>query len=402
MGIDQRVWTCLESGGFGVDATSGEFPQATDGIEHTSCKIDFNIPRDDAAHRSGRSKVTRLSGKKDVKFSFETYIIPTEPTGNNPNLPDSHPMLLSVFGACAEGDTSKKVYTLARTSTTSFRLLEEGTHFSRLAVGCVCDTVTFTLPGDGKAMVKFEGFGQDAFFCGESTLSIGATANTLTLQTGHGSRFEVGGYVDVIDKDDGDTVKAQSREITGINGDVLTVDGAVITADTSDIVIGSTPNAFTAEPSENALLGLKGSFETDNFGTIDADLLSAEISVKNNYSPRANTYGTSKITGFLADKRREVSVKLEILLTKDNVDFYTTNKVFTADGLTITLEPQDIPAPAVSDGDARTFTFSMPRVEFNVSALEQPSDGPIKLTLEGTCLSTDTETQGAELSLEIS
>lgn len=508
LGIDQRVWIVTETGPYGSAATGGLFPAATDAIEHVSSKIDFSIPREDTAHRSGRSKVSRLSGKKEVKFSFESYIVPSAPNGSSqPQLPDSHPMLLSAFGAVDVTDPATIAYSLARVGAYSFRMLEEGTHFSRLAVGCVADSVTFSLPGDGKAMLKFEGFGQDAHIAGQSTLAeaitgsavaasvtiqtltytadatgqsgnsitiaytAGATAgsevvtvtgNAISVQiatgvstgtqvkaavdasiaaaalvnvtgasgtaqtapvtatyltgglgtndfkvaSGHGGRFDVGSYVDVIDKDDGNTLKNTGRLIsargTGVNTDIFTVSGAVLSAsDAADIVIGAAPTAYTATASENALLGLKGSFSTAALGTIDADLLSAEIAIKNNYTPRANSYGKSAITGFLSDKRREVTVKLDILLTKDNFEFYSNNKVFTVDNLTIVLQPQDIPAPQVSDATGRTVTFRLPRVEFNVPSLEQPSDGPIKLTIEGTALSTDVSTANAEMTMSI-
>jgi hypothetical protein len=401
VGVDQRLWLKTETGGFGKLATGGLFPVAADGLEHVNAKIEFNIPREDAAHRSGRSRVVRLSGKKEVKFSYEGYIVPGEPSGNNPTLPDIHPLLLSAFGSCDESDPSKKLYQLTRASATSFRFLEEGSHFSRLAVGCVADSITFTLPGDGKAMVKVEGFGQDVYSAGQSTLAAAVVAsNDLVVATGEGQRFEVGSYVDVIDKDDGVTRTAASRKITAIVGDTLTVDGAVISADQDDIVIGAAPD-FAADSSENALLGLKGSLSTGSFGTLDCDLLSAEITLKNNYTPKSFIYGKDSICGFIADKRRDVSLKFDILLTKDNYDFYQRNKNFIADSVEITLAPQEIQGPILAPA-GRTFTFRFSKVEFNIPQIEQPGDSYIKLSLEGVALATDINTGNNEFELEIS
>jgi hypothetical protein len=400
VGLDQRLWIVTETGGYGTAATGGTAPLATNGIEHTAAKIEFNIPREDAAHRSGRSRVSRLSGKKEVKFSFEGYIIPGTPNGSDePTLPDAHPMLLSAFGAYNQTDPAKIVYSLARSNTASFRMLEEGSHFSRLAVGCVADSITFSLPGDGKAMLKVEGFGSDVFSAGQATLDGAVTTNTLVLATGQGARFEKNALVDVIDKDDGNTRKAASRKITAISGDTLTVDGAAITADSGDIVIGAAPD-FTADSSENALLGLKGDVSTGSFGSLGCDLLSAEITLKNNYTPKTMTYGKDAACGFIADKRREVSLKLDILLTKDNYDFYQSNKNFTADNVEITLQPQEIPGP-INSSAGRTFTFKFSKVEFNVPQIEQPADGFVKLSLEGVALASDINNVNDEFSLEI-
>lgn len=402
VGLDQKFWMTKETGGYGDQASGGLIPIATDAIEHTSGSLDFKIPREDSATRSGRSVVTRLSGKRSVKFSMENYIIPGTPDGSNhPTLPDSHLLLLSAFGICTETDVTKKVYSLGHASTTSIRVLEEGTHFSRLAYGCVVDALTFTLPGDGKAMMKSEGFGQDVKVAGESALAADSTAsNTLTVATGEGSRYEVGAYVDVIDQVDGSTRKAASRKITAISGDALTVAGSALTAVTGDYVIGAAPD-FTADSSENALLGLQGTFTTALLGTIDCQLISAEISLKNNYTQKDFLYGTSEICGFIADKRRNVGIKLEVLLTKANFAFYMNNKKFLADDLTITLAPQDIPAP-INSATGRTWKFHFPRVEFDVPSIEQPADGYVKLTLDGTALATSTNTLDTEMTLEIS
>jgi hypothetical protein len=401
LGLDQKFWMIQETGGYGDAATGGLVPTSAGAFEHTTGNIQFNIPREDGTSRSGRSVVYRLSGKREVKVTMETYIIPGTPDGSNhPTLPDTHLLLLSVFGAIDESDPTKKVYKLGSSAATSIRMLEEGTHFSRLASGVVMDSVTFSLPGDGKAMMKFEGFGQDVKVAGQALLANDVTAsNDLPVETGMGGRYELGAYVDVIDGTDGSTRKAASRKITAIVGDTLTVDGAAITATTGDYVIGAAPD-FVADSGEHALIGLQGTFQTTLLGTVDCELISAEISLKNNYTQKNFLYGTSKICGYIPDKRRSVSVKLEVLLSQKNFDFYMNNKKFLADNLTITLAPSDIPSP-MDSATGRTVSFKFPKVEFNVPNLEQPSDGYVKLTLEGTAMAVDANTLNTEMTLEI-
>lgn len=402
VGLDQKIWMTAETGGFGAAATGGLFPTGTDAIEHTTASVDFTIPRDASATRSGRSVVTRLSGKRQVKFSLESYIIPGTPDGSqHPTLPDSHLLMLSAFGICNQTNPAVIEYQLGHASTNSIRVLEEGTHMSRLAYGCVIDTLTFTLPGDGKAMMKAEGFGQDVKVAGQTLIAATATAtNVLTLTTGEGARFEVGAYVDVIDATDGSTRIAAARQISAADTSSITVGGAAITAAIGSIVIGAAPD-FSADSSADALLGLQGTFTTALMGTVDCQLMSAEISIKNNYTQKDFLYGTSEICGFIADKRRDVSIKLEVLLTKDNFEFYMNNKQFLADNLSITLAPQDIPAP-INSATGRTWTFSFPRVEFNVPAIEMPADGYMKLTLDGVAMAVDTNTLDTEMTLNIS
>jgi hypothetical protein len=402
VGLDQRLWIVAEVGGYGKAATGGLFPIAANGLEHISAKIDFMIPREDSKSRSGRSRVSRHSGKKEAKFSYEGYIIPGTPDGSNhPTLPDVHPMLLSAFGSVDLSNPAQIVYGLTRSTTTTFRFLEEGSHFSRLCVGCVADTVSFMLPGDGKAMMKVEGFGQDVISSGESVAAtLGTAVNAIAVATGTGQRFEVNSYIDIVDPTDGNTRLAASRIITGIAGDTLTFDGAAVTFPVGAMVIGAAPD-FVATSGENALLGLKGDVSTASFGSLGCDILSAEITLKNNYTQRKMNYGNDTSCGFIADKRRDVNLKLEILLTKSNFDFYQRNKSFIADSVTIVLQPQLIPAP-INSPTGRTMTFHFNKVEFNVPQIEMPADGFVKLTLEGVALATGTNTVNNEVSLTIS
>lgn len=403
VGLDQKFWLAMETGGYGDAATNAPGVPTSGGLGHLNGNIEFNIPRENSAYRSARSVVTRLSGKKEVKWGLETYIVPGTPDmSNHPTLPDAHPMLLTAFGKVDQTDPTEIVYSFVRTSLASFRMLEEGSHFSRIAVGCVCDTVSFSLPGDGKATMKFDGFAQDTYVAGQSLVASTVTgSHSVPVTTGQGARFELGSWVDVIDGTDGNTSKVTTpRQVTGISTDTLTLSGAVVTLATGDIVIGYAP-AFDGDGAENALLGLRGSFTTAAFGTVDCQLMKADIMIKNNYTPKSQYYGTSKICGFVPDKRREVTVKLEILLTKSNFEFYMNNKNFIADDLTIVLQPQDIPAP-IHAALGRTLTFNMPKVEFNVPKLEQPADGLVKLTLDGICLATDIDNTDTEMTLTIS
>jgi hypothetical protein len=412
LGVDQKVWLSLETGGYGDAATGGQIPAATGAIEHSAIGIKFNIPREDSPSRSGRSLVTRLSGKKEVDVSFEGHIIPGDPDGSNhPTLPPMHPLLLSAFGIVDQTDVTKVVYRLARLSSNSFRMLEEATHYTRLATGCVMDKMTFTLPGDGKAMVKAEGFGQDVYVAGEATVSVTQVGGgqTFPVANGKGQLFELGSLIDIVDMTDGTTYKTgpNGRKVTLVTpgtlsaDDIVTVDGAALPAlNSGDIVCGHAPSTYAPLMADKALLGLKGSFTVAGLSVAN-ELTSAEISITNNFTKKNFVYGTSKITGYVPDKRRAISVKLEVLLNKDNFVFYVRNKQFVAEDITITLEPQDIPAPLFTSSLGRTFEFHMPRVEFNIPSIDQPGDKYVTLALEGVAMASDVNNLDTELTLTI-
>lgn len=509
LGVDQKIWLALETGGYGADATGGLLPVGAGAVEHVKADIKFNIPREDSAARSGRSLVTRLSGKKEVEMGWESYIIPGTPDNlGNPTLPPCHPLFLSAFGNIDLTNPAEVKYLLSRLNDKSFRMLEEATHYSRLAIGCVVDKLTFQLPGDGKAMINAEGFGQDVFAAGEAklaqaltgvaqfaskviqdltytadtagsngnlitidytpgatagaevvtvvgtaisvqietgvstatqvkaavdgfpaaaalvnvaisgvgsnaqsaagaavNLSGGLGADELKVETDKGQLFEVGMSIDTIAVADGNTTSNSAKKIisigTGVNADIIKVSTSLAAALLGDFVIGHAPATYDPISSENALLGLKGSFTVVGYTVGNCELISAEIGLQNNFTKKDFIYGTSRICGYIPDKRRSVSVKLEVLLNRDNFAFYMRNKQFIAEDVTITLEPQDIPAPAFTSSTGRTFEFHMPRVEFNIPPIEQPGDKYVTLSLEGVALASDNSTTDDELVLTI-
>lgn len=525
LGVDQKVWIGLETGGYGQNATGGLVPDVNGSVDFNSCNVTFDIPREDSASRSGRSVVARLSGKKTVEIKVESHIIPSDPDAlGNPQLPPMHPLLVTAFGEVDLTNASKIVYKLSRFNGNSARILEESTHYSRLVEGVIANSLTFSLPGDGKAMMSMEGFAQDAYIAGEtklaqaitgleqnaistkqsldfvaadglekggnlvgisfidkdaagndgivkatkvgseiivqievgvtdadavivlltdvsiqelikvptvnagflgadvqvveviSFLSGGLGAFDIIVEAGQGIRIEAGSYLDLVDETDGDTVLLQARKVIAVaapptsgfegnNKDVITLDntaGALPVVAAGAYVIGHAPESYSPITSEKALLGLKGSFKIGGGDLAgECDLISAEISVNNNFTKKDFNYGTSKSCGFIPDKRREVSVKLDVLLTKDTFSFYMRNKQFLAEDVEITLEPQDIPGPSYASGQGRTFKFLLPKVEFNIPNIENPADGYVTLSLEGKALAPSADQLDEEFVLEI-
>lgn len=517
LGVDQRVWLSLESGGFGDDATGNFLPTDANAVDFNTANVTFDIPRDDSPSRSQRSVVARLSGKKTVEFSVESHIIPGEPDAlGNPTLPPMHPLMLTAFGEVDTTDPAQIQYKLSRFNGNSARILEEATHYSRLTVGVIADSMTISLPGDDKATMSFEGFAQDSYIAGETKLAqaltgaeqlaaiviqdltytakagsgingnlinvtyvgggtagaegvtvagndievaiedgvstadqikaavdgnlaaaalvdvtvsgVGANPQTVEAQTylvgglgtndfkveaGKGILFEIGSYIDIIDGVDGDTMVNQAFKVLAVNGasvpgqpagplsDIVTVDAPLAAAAVGDFAIGHAPETYSPLTSEKALLGLKGSFNVAGVNTGDCELISAEIGVTNNYTKKDFIYGTGKMCGFIPDKRREVSVSLEMLLNRETLSFYMRNKCFVAEDITITLEPQDICGPAFATSVGRTWEFKLPKVEFNIPPIENPADAYVTLALEGKALAPSANQTDEEFTLTI-
>ena len=228
----------------------------------------------------------------------------------------------------------------------------------------------------------------------------------IKLDIGEGNRFDKSGLIDIISGVDGNTSSDTQLVVINtypgtVNSDIITVDQVVSAASIGDFVIGHAPENYLPLTSETALLGLKGTFTVAGFVVKQCELISAEISVTNNYTKKDFGYGTSKICGYIPDKRRNVGVKLDVLLNKDNFSFYMRSKKFTAEEITITLEPQDIPSPSFDSSVGRTLKFYMPRVEFNIPPIENPGDQYVTLSLEGVAMAESMDNLDSELTLTI-
>jgi hypothetical protein len=245
------------------------------------------------------------------------------------------------------------------------------------------------------AMASFSGFAQTVLDAQRSTLAADAVAsNDLVLQTGHGKRFDVGAFVSVADQVTG-ALTAENREITAITGDTLTVDGAAISANENDLVVPAELDAATTLTSDKAMIGLVGSVSIDG-DDLDCVVTSAEISVNNNFTPRDNIYGTDKICGFLNDTRREVSMSMELQMDAAVYDLFRTSKRLENSAVILKLKP--------NNGDAalgRTFTFSLPKVSFDIPEVTYEADGVVLLSFEGRALSSAAGTPNDEMTLTI-
>ncbi|MCH9664414.1 MAG: hypothetical protein K0U41_01020 [Gammaproteobacteria bacterium] len=278
LGVDQKVWISLETGGYGDDATGNLVPDESGAIDFNTCNIKFDIPRDDSPSRSGRSVVARLSGKKDVSVNIESHIIPGNPDAlGNPTFPPMHPLLATAFGQFDVTNPAEIVYRLSRFNSHSVRILEEATHSARLTNGVVVDALTFNLPGADKAMMTMDGFAQDAYIGGETRLLQAVTGVeqlaalvvgdiTYTAKTGSG----INGNLISIAYVDGGTAGSEVVTVTGnaisvsMDADASTatqikaaIDGtAAATALVDNAITGTGSNAQAAAAAANLVGGL--------------------------------------------------------------------------------------------------------------------------------------------------
>lgn len=343
--------------------------------------INLQQPKESSPQRSGRHHSTIIKQKKLTEWTLPALVnIDTSVGQGTTELdPAMRVLLESTFGR--ETVPAAVVYDAQNAPDLTFSLYENGDMMARQASGCFVNSFSLDAPGDGNAQYEFAGQGKDALYIGIGlTQSDNNAGNDVTLVAGDGEKFEVGGLVMLVEADgvtrSADTPDGSPRTITAIVGDVVTLDGAVLAdADGSgaDIYL-SYYEPETPVSIDDIQTGLEGSITIDNLTSVGC-VRSFNLSVENNHTIYDNCYGEDGLGGnlFAPGGRIDVSIEMELILSKDKLGYLINKKEFTADDITFIL----------GDATTRHLWINMPKVVFDLPNIETPEDGVVPLQLSG-------------------
>lgn len=345
--------------------------------------IEYTQPIESSPHRTGRHHNDIIKQKKELNWTLPLLFNIDETLGAAASTEiDTAVRLLwkSLLGY--EDTTSGAVYNSSIDPALTFSIFEVGDKWAKQAPGCFVNGANLTFPGDGNAQVEFSGMGKEALLIGIGKSTTNNNANTVTLQTGEGKRFKVGGLVMGI-KTNGttrstDTPNGSPRTVTAVVGDVVTLSGAALTD-----MDGSTNPVYLCyyEPAtktaiSNPVTGLVGSVTISGLAG-DACVRSASISISNDHEPQNNCFGEDSLHGsyFIPANRMTATLSLELNLNSELVEFFNSVQEFTAQDIQLVL----------GDSAGRHLLVDMPRVIFPVPSIPVPETGSIPVTFEGTC-----------------
>ena len=383
--LEQRFYLVAET-------VRGEMKAATDtDFLYTlgGGSIAYSQPFDSSPHRSGRHHTDIIKKKKETTFSFSTYfnIDSTKVAAGTDEIDTAVRVLFkSLLGA--EDTTAGLKYTASIPNIT-FSLAEVGDKWSRQSRGCFIQGCTINLPGDGEATCEWSGAGKDAVLVGiGKSITTNAGANTVTLVAGDADKFKaaIGGMVMVI-KTDGttrstDTPNGTPRKIVSVVGNVVTLDGTALTADSDGAALTPVYLSYY-EPTTPAGIndphtGLEGSFALAGFSSVC--LRSASIAITNDHELVNYCYGSDGLSApyYVPGNRLNIVPTFESNLDDTLIKLFQDVQEFNGQDITLVLGP----------AAGRRLEIGMPNVKFKVPSYAVPETGSIPVSFEGQCLQT--------------
>lgn len=349
--------------------------------------IEFSQPFESSPHASDRHNTDTIKKKKEMSWSISTYFNIDQALGSPAAAEIDTPLRLLFKSCLGYEDTTSGAYYDSRTPPSYlFSMFEVGDKWARQGVASFVNAATLSFPGNGEATAEWSGMGKESFLIGIGKSTTNNTANTVTVQTGEGKRFRVGGLVMLI-KTNGttrstDTASNSSRTITAISGDVVTLSGAVLTdADGSGV---SLPiylcyyEPATKTGINNPVTGLVGSMSI--VGLTKSCFRSATITLTNDHELRNDCFGFDSLAApfFVASSRLNVELSVEMNLDHKVVEFYNSVVDFEAKDFQLVL----------GSGSGRRMQIDIPKAIFPVPQFAVPENGSIPITFTGLAYQT--------------
>lgn len=348
--------------------------------------VNYTQPVMTSPHRSGRHHTSVIKEKTTTEWSIPTYfnIDTTLGAGGAAEIDASmRVMFESLFGN--ETVSSGLIYNPTIPDTT-FTILENGDQWAKQASGCYVESCNMSFPGDGQAQMEWSGRSKTALLIGiGKSIVDNNTGNDITVGSGEGKRFQVGGLVMIIEANgttrSADTPDGTPRTITAITGDDITVSGAVLAdADGSVTPIylcyyePTTPTAIN-----DPQTGLVGSLAVVNLPTIDC-MRSASLNITNNHESQDFCYGKDGLGDkiFVPGGRFTAEFSMELNLDHELVEFMNNIKEFEGEDITLIL----------GSATGRHFKLELPKVIFPVPEIPVPETGSIPVTFTGNSYQT--------------
>lgn len=373
-----------------LEATRGEFtpPVGTDFLFSISGgTVNHQIPKKTSPHKTGRHHTTVIREKSSTEWTLPAMFNINEALGAASSAEIDPAVRLLHKSMLGVEDVSAGARYTPGTPNVTFTLLETGDKWSLQVVGAFVESGTFTLPGDGEAQVEWSGSAKTALLIGVAkSLADNDATNVITVETGEGQRFKVGGYVMLVEANgttrSADTPDGSPRKITSITADAITVDGAVL-ADADGSGLNAPIYLCYYEPAtptaiNNPVTGLSGSISIAGFSGLDC-VRSATLTLTNNHELQNNCYGHDGLGGslFIPGGRFTAELALEINLNHEIVEFLNAIR----DDVT----GKDIQI-ILGDVTKRYLQIDMDRVVFSVPEIPVPDSGSIPVTFTSAAI----------------
>ena len=346
-----------------AETTYGTFVKpvaADDAAKILSCSFDFSQERRNRMDsRAVRSVSERITGRKTVAWSLDSYLIPS---GSGSTDPDLAPLFKAAMGA-----SSSQVFSLTSgQGLDSLSLVQEMNNvISEAVAGAFVETMTITMSGGDDPRVSFDGTASTHIHTSTTTAN-GAGSSSTALVVDDADAIEVGSVIKV-------GSSADNIKVTAKNGTAITLESASSWSD-GDAVVPFTPASPVTAGSPSP--GITGSITLA--GNTGIEIVGFEVTLKNNIKAIADEAFASTVTDFIPGFR-EITGSLQVRCAKDQALEIGKRKGFGARDLQIVS----------GSGTGNVCTIDMDQIEFGFSALNVPEAEEVILDLPFVALAQD-------------
>ena len=340
-------------GNFGLAAQ--EYFVADDAAKVTASDMNFAVERLDRMDSSTtRSTVERVTGKQEVTWSCESYILPA----GGSTAPDIDPLLEGAFGG-GFGATTAKTYQLT-----------DGTdeipsiHLARGAAGVFREDVfgawveefSLSVSGGDIPKMSFSGGAMNYALTGTSKADgTGSSSTALTVDSGDGVNFMIGSPLNVNSTD---------RVVTSGNTDALTLGVAADWSD-EDVIVPVFPATGTSNFNGPPTAATAGSITID--GTT-YPVMSFDVTLANGIKALGDQAFVAGANDYIP-MVRSVTGNVTIRLRKDHLKAFSRRNKFVSGLKTYPATPI-----VVTLGDATGYkqVISIPYAELDFGNVTIP------------------------------
>ena len=258
--------------------------------------MEFTVARNDRMDaRTSRSVLERITGKQEISWSCESYLLPA----GSSTAPDIDPLIEAAFGGSFGGSVAKTYNLASSNALPTCRIARTANGvFREDLFGAYVEEFGLSLSGGEAPRMTFSGGAFNYALTGTGTThgSSSVTQTSLPLATGDGVNFMVGSCIDV---------NTGSAIVTGKSA-----------ADTLTVTTGNygnseaiTPETYTETTAGSPLNGITGSL---TLNSVSLPITSLDVTLTNGIKPlsdEAFEKGTSDIVAGFRSVTGTVSVR---------------------------------------------------------------------------------------------
>ena len=370
LGRNLRFFCKKEAAAGGAYGTASQEALAgADAAKVLSSSMEFTVTRNDRMDARGtRSIQERITGKQEVSWSCESYLLPAGST----TAPDIDPLIEGAMGG-AFGASTAKTYKLSDSNAlpTVHMARTANDVFREDLFGCWVEEMSISASGGEEPKISFSGGAFNYVLTGTGTTEgTGSSATSLVTESGNGVNFMVGSVISFNSLAD--------KIVTAKSTDTLTI-ASSSWSDAQAI----TPTTYTETTAGNPLNGIGGSL---TLNSVTLPVTAFDVTITNGVKPLSDAAFEKGTSDFIAGYR-SVKGNISVRARKDFIKSLAQRYVQT----TATAGPSFSSVPIRVDlgsVSGKQVVVYIDTAELDFAAIDVPEAEEAILNIPFTALAT--------------